>query len=195
MSAPLAIIFLLAALLLAALEAFALAKRSFKLELIAKPGVMLVLFFWLYLSTGLDGALFWFGLGILFSLAGDIFLMVSVDRFFLAGLIAFLFAHIFYIVGFNSPLPEFSNWGVLLAVVIALGGARMLRPILKALPARKQTRMRLPVIVYSIVISIMLLSAMLKIMDATWGAGTNSSPPSKTDASTTSPPITSDRSP
>ena len=163
-------IFLLFAILFAALESLALWKYWLKLEYIAKPAVMISLFLWLFTSTGLNGALLWFGLGIILSLAGDVLLMLSLDRFFLFGLVAFLLAHLAYVIGFNIPLPEFSLWGIVFAVMVSLGGARVIRRIVDALPSRGQARMRIPIIVYSTVISIMLLSAMMKLMDLTWNA-------------------------
>ena len=163
-------IFLLFAILFAALESLALWKYWLKLESIAKPGVMVALFLWLLTSTGLNGALLWFGLGLILSLAGDVLLMLSLDRFFLFGLVAFLLAHLAYVIGFNIPLPEFSLWGIVFAVMVSLGGARVIRRIVDALPSRGQARMRMPIIVYSTVISIMLLSAMIKLMDITWNA-------------------------
>jgi uncharacterized membrane protein YhhN len=163
-------IFFIAALILAVLEAVALQKNWFRLEVIAKPGVMIVLFVWLLTSAGLNGALIWFGLGILLSLAGDVLLMISLDRFFLMGLIAFLMAHAAYIIGFNIPLPSLSLWGIVFAVMVSLGGARVIRRIVAALASKGQARMRTPIIVYSMVISIMLLSAMMKLMDMTWNA-------------------------
>ena len=163
-------IFLLFAILFAALESLALWKYLLKLEYIAKPAVMISLFLWLFTSTGLNGALLWFGLGIILSLAGDVLLMLSLDRFFLFGLVAFLLAHLAYVIGFNIPLPEFSLWGIVFAVMVSLGGARVIRRIVDALPSRGQVRMRMPIIVYSTVISIMLLSAMMKLMDLTWNA-------------------------
>ena len=163
-------IFLLFAILFAALESLALWKYWLKLEYIAKPAVMISLFLWLFTSTGLNGALLWFGLGIILSLAGDVLLMLSLDRFFLFGLVAFLLAHLAYVIGFNIPLPEFSLWGIVFAVMVSLGGARVIRRIVDALPSRGQVRMRMPIIVYSTVISIMLLSAMMKLMDLTWNA-------------------------
>jgi uncharacterized membrane protein YhhN len=163
-------IFFIAALILAVLEAVALQKNWFRLEVIAKPGVMIVLFLWLFTSAGLNGALIWFGLGILLSLAGDVLLMISLDRFFLMGLIAFLMAHAAYIIGFNIPLPSLSLWGIVFAVMVSLGGARVIRRIVAALASKGQARMRTPIIVYSMVISIMLLSAMMKLMDMTWNA-------------------------
>lgn len=163
-------IFLILALVFAALEALALQKNWFKLEVIAKPAVMIVLFIWLVTSAGLEGALLWFGLGILFSLVGDVLLMISLDRLFLAGLAAFLLAQIAYIIGFNIPVPEMSIWGVALALIIGMGGARVIRRILEAVTAKGQGRMRIPIAVYGTVISVMLLSAMLKQFDPTWEA-------------------------
>jgi uncharacterized membrane protein YhhN len=164
-------IFLIAAVIFAVLEALALQKNYPRLEVVAKPAVMLALFFWLWTSAGLNGALLWFGLGILFSLAGDVLLMISLDRLFVAGLVAFLLAHVSYIIGFNTPLPALSVWGFILAVMIGIGGVRIMRRILAPLAAQGQARLRIPISLYGIVISIMLLSAMIKLADISWDAG------------------------
>jgi uncharacterized membrane protein YhhN len=164
-------LFLIAALLLAALQALALHRDLFKLEVIAKPGVMIVLFLWLWTSVGLGGAPGWFALGILFSLVGDVLLMLSLDRFFLAGLAAFLLAHIAYVVGFNIPIPEMSAWGIGMAIILGVGGARVIRRILDAVIVRGQAQLRIPIAIYGVVITLMLLSAMLKQFDVTWEAG------------------------
>ena len=164
---------LIAALAFAALEAFALQKNLARLELVAKPAVMVALFLWLWTSVGLQGAALWFGLGLLFSLAGDVLLMVALERFFLPGLVAFLLAHAAYIIGFNTPLPELSGWSLVLAVIIGINGVRVLRRILAPLAARAaaDSHLRIPVIVYGVVISLMLLSALLKLSDISWNAG------------------------
>ena len=164
-------LFLTAALILAALEALALQKNQPRLEYVTKPAVMIALFLWLWTSTGLHGALLWFGLAILFSLVGDILLMVSLDSFFLAGLVAFLLAHVAYIIGLNTPLPRFSAWGIFLAVMIGINGVRVLRRILTGLAVQAGTHLRIPITVYGITISIMLLSALLKLTDVSWEAG------------------------
>jgi Predicted membrane protein len=160
----------LIALGFAALEALALWKNWLRLEYVAKPAVMIMLFTWLLTSAGLNGALLWFGLGILLSLVGDVLLMISLDRMFLAGLVAFLLVHVTYVIGFNIPLPVFSAWGIVFAVMVSLGGARIIRRILDALAFKGQAAMRTPIIVYSLVISLMLLSAMMKLSDVTWDA-------------------------
>lgn len=164
------IIFLIASLIFAALEALALRRNWFQLEVIAKPGVMISLFIWLSLSTGLSGATLWFGVGVVLSLVGDVLLMISLDRFFMFGLVAFLLAHIAYIVGFNVPVPAINFFGIVFALMIGLGGARVIRRILDRLPATGQGKMRLPIIIYSAVISVMLLSAMMKLVDISWSA-------------------------
>lgn len=164
-------IFLIAAFVFAGLESLALLKGWRTVEYAAKPAVMIALFLWLLTSAGLGGAPLWFGLGILFSLAGDVLLMISLDRLFLPGLGAFLLAHTAYVIGFNTPLPEISVWGIGLAFVIGLGGARVIRRILASAAAKGQGRLRMPIAAYGIVISLMLLSAMLKQFDVAWEAG------------------------
>jgi len=163
-------IFLLAAFVFAALEALALWKNSPRLENIAKPAVMIALFIWLWTSAGLNGALLWFGLGILLSLAGDVLLMISLDRLFIAGLIAFLLAHVAYVIGFNTPLPALSAWGFILAFMIGISGVRVIRQIVAPLHAKGQAGFRIPILLYALVISLMLLSAMLKLTDTSWQA-------------------------
>lgn len=162
--------YLFVALIFAALTAFGIWKDNRGLQFFAKPAVMVTLFIYLWTSTGLQGATLWFGLGMLLSLAGDV-LLLWIDRFFLYGLVAFLLAHVSYLVGFNMPTSPVSLWGLLLAVIVGLGGARVMRRILSSIVEKGQARMRTPVAVYGAVISLMLLSAMLKLTDPAWGAG------------------------
>src|SRR3990172_7842859 len=112
-------ILLILAVIFAALEAYATNKGLQKLEYVAKPAVMVCLFIWLYLTTGLRGAAFWFGIGVLFSLLGDV-LLLWLDRMFIHGLVAFLFAHISYIIGFRDELAALSAWSLLLGVILGI---------------------------------------------------------------------------
>lgn len=163
-------IYIFIALFFAGLESLALWKQIRPLEFIAKPSVMAVLFVYLWTTIGLSGAGLWFGLGILLSLAGDFFLL-WLDRFFIFGLAAFLLGHIAYVIGFNLPASPFTFWGSVLAIIIGLSGVRVVRRILAALTSKGQSRLRFPVSTYGVVISLMLLSAMLKLIDASWNAG------------------------
>jgi len=161
-------LWLILAIIFAALEAIAVSKNLQRLEYFAKPVVMACLFVWLYSSTGLQGNTFWFGLGILFSLAGDVLLMISLDRMFLVGLIAFLIAHIFYITGFRDELGSFNAWSWILAVFIAINVGRLIRRIVGTMRAKGQNKLVIPVIIYGTVISVMLYAAMSTIYDPTW---------------------------
>ena len=161
-------ILIILAIIFAGLESLALWKGWRNLEFVAKPAVMVCLFIWLLMTAGLQGALLWFGIGILFSLAGDIFLMF-IDRFFMLGLIAFLLGHVAYLIGFNTPLPQTTTaWSFGLAVVIGLGSVRVLRRIVGSIRAKEQNRMVAPVLVYGTVITLMLLAAMLTLFRLEW---------------------------
>ena len=77
----------------AVVDWIAVAKGWKKVEILAKPATLVALFLfllWGLVKTGFSSLpLIFFGVGLLFCLAGDIFLLLS-DRWFLAGLVAFL---------------------------------------------------------------------------------------------------------
>lgn len=158
------------ALIFAALESLALWKQWNKLEYVVKPAVMICLFIWLYLSTGLQGTTIWFGVGILFSLLGDVLLMISLDRMFIFGLIAFLFAHVAYIFGFQNELMTVTPWSLVLIAVLAISAVRVTRRIVSTIRAKGQMRLVKPVIVYSTVITVMLYAAMTTLSNLEWKA-------------------------
>ena len=161
------VLWLILALICASLEVIAVSKNLQRLEYFAKPAVMICLFLWLYSSTGLQGNPFWFGLGILFSLVGDV-LLISADKTFLLGLIAFLLAHICYVTGFREEIVTVTAWSLILAVFIAINVGRLLRRIVGAMRAKGQNRLVIPVIAYGTVISVMLYAAMSTIYNPAW---------------------------
>jgi uncharacterized membrane protein YhhN len=99
---------------------------------------------------------------------GDIVLINPSDRMFLLGLIAFLFTHIFYIIGLKEELLNFTGWSLVLLFFIAINGFRLLRRIVGAMRLQKQDSLVNPVIVYSLIISLMLFAALSTIFDPTW---------------------------
>jgi uncharacterized membrane protein YhhN len=167
------VLWLIMASLFAALEVFAALKNRRKLEYVAKPAVMICLFLWLYSMTGLRGNTLWFGVGILFSLVGDVLLMFSFGRLslFLFGLVAFLLAHVSYITGFRDQLGILNAWSLLLLAILAINASRLIRRILGALRRKGQNKLVIPVAVYGTVISFMLYTAMSTLYDPTWDAG------------------------
>jgi uncharacterized membrane protein YhhN len=147
----------------------AVAKDWKKIETIAKPVTMVLLFGYLALAGGFGAApLFCFGLGLLFSLAGDVFLMLS-DRWFIAGLVAFLLAHVAYLIGLNIPFGEpLPFWGIGIAILLAIAAGSILRRILAGVRAKGLHQLVVPVVVYGMVITLMLLSAILTNYRLDW---------------------------
>jgi len=160
-------------LAVAVVDWIAVARGWRKVELVAKPATMLALFVFLLLGMIVNGsapvALFFFAAGLLFSMLGDIFLMLS-DRWFVPGVAAFLLAHVAYIVGFNLPLPEVSSvWMLGIALILALTARRVVKRIVIGMRAQGKNSLVAPIVIYSIVITAMLLSALLTFFRAEWG--------------------------
>ena len=85
--------------------------------------------------------------GLLFSLAGDIFLMLPQDRF-IPGLVSFLAAHVFYIAAFTHESGGALSFWTLIPFLIY--GSLMMRVLWPHLG-----KMRLPVILYMLAILMM----------------------------------------
>lgn len=95
--------------------------------------------------------------GLLCSLAGDVFLMLPRDRF-VAGLLSFLFAHLFYAAAFAR-----GGWrpSVRACVPLLIYGASML-----ALLWPRLGRLRAPVVAYVLVILLMAWAALCRWLAA-----------------------------
>jgi uncharacterized membrane protein YhhN len=157
------------AILSAIIEWIAVYKSWRKVEYAAKPGVLLFLLAWFILTCGLRGAVIWFGLGILFSLVGDVFLMFSNERrWFLFGLGAFLLAHVAYILGFNSPPPPFNGMTFVVALMVIMSALPLVRRILLGAAHKGLRRLVGPVRVYATLLSLMLFSALITLFRTDW---------------------------
>jgi uncharacterized membrane protein YhhN len=91
--------------------------------------------------------------GLIFCLIGDVCLALPQQKMFLLGLVSFLIGHIFYVFGFFS-VTHASAWTVVGSVVVLLVSGTVywwLRPHLG--------EMKIPVVIYIIVISIMISGA------------------------------------
>lgn len=96
--------------------------------------------------------------GLLCSLVGDVFLMWPRDRF-MAGLVSFLVAHLFYIAAFASGVGTWSVWA---AIVLLVYGASML-----GLLWRGFGKLKAAVVVYVAAILLMAWAALSRW----WGGG------------------------
>jgi uncharacterized membrane protein YhhN len=158
--------FFIACLLVTFVDWLAVAKNWKSLEYLAKPAVMILLLAWLWTGIPFGKAMVWFSLGLVFSLAGDILLLLPGSHF-LPGLLAFLLAHLAYIAGFNQSPPIIRLPAVLLALsVLLIAGwifVRLSGPI-----RQKHRRLVIPVLIYSMVIALMLISALLNLFRPEW---------------------------
>jgi uncharacterized membrane protein YhhN len=133
----------------------------------AKQGVMIALIAGSWFSTDWKGLLVWFGLALVFSLAGDIFLLSP--RLFLPGLVAFLLAHLAYLLGLNLKTSLLSpiTFGIVLG---AAGLDALIYPRFRtALHRKPETRkLEIPFMVYGFVLSLMMLSAVATLFRTEW---------------------------
>lgn len=162
---------LVIAMISAGLNWAAAEKRWKRLEYIFKPATMVILIIWLVLNGGLSGPALWFTLGAVFSLAGDVFLMLPGNKFML-GLIAFLLGHLAYIVGFNSLPAQVrgSGWLLLLILVVILGFVlrQVYGRLAQGLQAKGLDKLKMPVLIYATTITVMVLSALLCFLRSGW---------------------------
>jgi uncharacterized membrane protein YhhN len=160
--------FFVLTLLLMGLEWFVVATRCTRWRIITKPAPMVSLIFWFTLVGKWQGGLVWFGIALVFSLMGDIFLLFPF-RFFLPGLIAFSLAHIFYITGFNLSAVELKAGAWLITLIFLLVAVFDFAPIIRKV-SNQPSRYKLlsPVMFYAIIISLMLLSAWFTLARPGW---------------------------
>lgn len=148
---------LAAAAILAVGNWIAVATRKKPLEYVCKPATMLALIVFALSLEARSGAQRWaIVAGLVFSLAGDIFLMLPTDRF-IAGVGAFFCAHLAYIVAFR--LTDTSPGALLIgAASVAIFALVVGRRILLGV---RDTASELvtPVSAYIAVISVMVASA------------------------------------
>lgn len=146
-------------LALAAAEWFAIWRGWERARLVTKPGTLLALIAWFTLAGWWQGSLAWFGAALVFSLLGDVLLMLEA-KFFTAGLAAFLIGHLLYIVGFSQGPATFNSAALLPAVVVGSFLVVYNRTLARSLSRNHQAGMIAPVLLYSLVISAMWLMAL-----------------------------------
>jgi alkenylglycerophosphocholine/alkenylglycerophosphoethanolamine hydrolase len=161
---PLILVFILAGL-----NWIAVYKSSRTMEYIFKPATMLALLYWTWQSVGLGGSMLWFTIGVVFCLAGDVFLMIPRD-FFIFGLVSFLLGHIAYIIGLNNQPPYFNLLGAALVVLLGIYMWWLYPKLVAGLNSKGKASLRIPVLIYALVISIMVYSAWMSWTRSGWQA-------------------------
>lgn len=138
--------------------------------LITKPAMMVSLILWeiiygqafLLVQCPASRQMIWFLAGITLCTIGDVFLMFR-EKHFTKGLAAFLLGHILYVIGFGTIIPIGASlpFALGIAVLIILSGILIFRKLYAGMVANANTKMVLPVALYTLVISAMLYSAIM----------------------------------
>ncbi len=139
-----------------------------KIRWLSKPGTLVLLIAWFTLTGGWRGTLVWFGLGLVFSLLGDVLLHLP-KQFFLFGMAAFFLAHASYIVGLAQDWRALDWKSILLILGIIIAYILLIRQILAGLRAHGETDFLPAILGYALVISAMLFFAVSTLFRSTWG--------------------------
>ena len=122
-------------------------------ETVLKPLVLVLLIAAaLAVDPSHGGQRAWFVVALVFSLAGDVFLLPAVDRF-VPGLASFLLAHVAFVIGFWLADGD-ANAGLGALVVLAVIAVRIVSAVRRSAP-----ELLVPVIAYIVVIASMVTAA------------------------------------
>lgn len=145
-------------LVAAIVHIFMIASGNNTIASITKYTLMPLLWIYTVLSVGFAKNILWISLALLFSWAGDIFLLyTSTDElYFIAGLASFLLAHLFYIFTFLKLVderPVAFQWKFAAPLIVFTF-------LLLGYLYNGLGEMRFPVIAYAVVITLMGIAAM-----------------------------------
>lgn len=155
-------------LLAAGLDWMALWLKRPRLNFVTKPAVLLFLILWFSSLGGWQVASIWFGLALVFSLIGDIFLLLP-EKYALFGLFAFLFAQIGYVIGFSPQSPLDTLPLALIGLPVLLIGSLVYNNLRKKLEKNPAYQKLInPILVYYVAASLMLFSSLLTLAQPYW---------------------------
>jgi uncharacterized membrane protein YhhN len=80
---------------------------------------------------------------------------------FIFGLLAFLLGHICYVVALNNQAPFMNLWGIFVILALAVYMLWLYPNLAGSLKAKGKSSLKIPVLVYSLVISLMVFSAIM----------------------------------
>jgi uncharacterized membrane protein YhhN len=161
-----AVVLLVATGVLAVLDWIAVGLGRRTLEYVFKPATMVPLIgAAIALDPSSDAARIWFVVGLVFSLVGDVALMLPNEDLFVIGLGSFLVAHLAYIVGL--AVAGINPLALALGVVVVAVLIAVLAPPLVTGARRQDPRLGVPVLVYVVAISSMVACAMGSVV---WAA-------------------------
>jgi uncharacterized membrane protein YhhN len=133
----------------------------------AKPATLILLLAWFSMVGRWQGALPLVGMGLIFSLLGDILLEMRAG-FFIFGMLAFLTAHCWYIT-FFSQLPLKPVWILLIPLIFIIAYCYLLlRKVLTGLREHHEMGLAIPLIGYSLILGAMWFFAVTTLFRPQW---------------------------
>lgn len=146
------------AVVLAVVDWTAVVVERTSVRWVAKPGTLLALVGVALAVDPFDDAIrTWMVIGLVLSLAGDVFLLLP-GRGFVPGLVSFLLGHVAYVMAMQQA-PRSVPWTLVGLLVVAAGVAVVGRRIVGAVRAGPARALAGPVVAYLVVISAMVVSA------------------------------------
>lgn len=149
----------------------AVGRGNRRAEYILKPLVLVLLIAAAVAFGDRVGTLRWAltVVALVFSLAGDTFLMLPRDLF-IVGLGSFLLAHLAYVAAFNTAAPPFVLTAVASGAVVLVGGA-VFSKLRAGMVRMGSTELLFPVTLYALAIVAMVVSAIATAGRPDWTAG------------------------
>ena len=156
-------------LIIALVHIYGERRNNLKIKYSTKPLLMPILIIMYIFTVNLTGINWLIVFALLFGMLGDIFLMLP-ERFFIPGLISFLFGHICYIVGFGMPIPTSGNEiaATLIAIILLFLAGWIYIRLAAGMQDLGKERMRIPVLFYTVVIVLMTFSALMTLFNDDW---------------------------
>jgi uncharacterized membrane protein YhhN len=145
----------------------AVAKNWKELRYVAKPGVMLALLALLWAFTGFQGGMVFFALALVFSMAGDIALILPKERF-IAALVLFMLAHLSFMAAFNRGDPPGTLPALLILISLLYLGVMIFKKISAGLSLSGNSKLGLPILAYMLVLTGMVFFALITLLRPSW---------------------------
>jgi uncharacterized membrane protein YhhN len=95
--------------------------------------------------------------------------MVPKDMF-IFGLLSFLVGHVCYILGLNNIAPYINLWGGFLVILLGAYLVWLYPKLAGGLNEKAKTALKIPVLIYSLVISLMVYSALMTWTRPGWSS-------------------------
>ncbi|MCC5930250.1 MAG: lysoplasmalogenase [Cyclobacteriaceae bacterium] len=144
---------------------FSRALHMQSLDFLAKPLLMPLLFLYFHFSfiyRSRSQTYLLLSLSLLFSWLGDVFLMFSGTQWFMAGLLSFLLAHVFYIIQFSrlkyqNGAAKLSTWLISRMILISVACLTLYIWLYDAMGD-----LQIPVAIYVLAIGTMAITALMR---------------------------------